>query len=156
MKDAKWIALFVVLGLAIAWFSSAPLRHSMTGSAAPAGATSRLQPEAPPPTVYAEGTVELAPGFHSNAPVLFLFARPSRGGMPLAVKRIPAPVFPVTFSLTLADSMAGGDYYRGDIQVMARLDADGFAGPKQPGDVETSVELHAGAPRSVRLVLDGK
>lgn len=155
MKDAKWIALFVVVGLAIAWFSSAPLRRSLTGSTGLTEA-GRLQPEVPAPALYAEGTVEIAPGFHSNAPVLFLIARPLAGGMPLAVKRIPAPVFPVTFSLTLADSMAGGDYYRGDIQVVARLDADGSAGPKQPDDVETSVEVKAGAPRSVHLLLDGK
>jgi cytochrome c-type biogenesis protein CcmH len=156
MKDAKWIALFVFLGLAIAWFSSAPLRRAVRGSASPADSLSRLQPEAPAPAVYAEGTVETAPTFHSKAPALFLIARPVAGGMPLAVKRIPAPLFPVTFSLTLADSMAGGDYYPGDIQVIARLDADGSAGPKQPDDVETSIEIKAGAPRTVHLVLDGK
>ena len=154
MRDLKFIVLFVLIGLGVAWFVSAPLRHRDTG--APAEQTSRLQPAAPPAQIYAEGTVETAPGFQSKAPALFLIARPEAGGMPVAVKRLPNPTFPVTFTLTPADSMAGGDFRHGDLTIIARLDADGSAGPRQPEDVETSTVLRDGAPRQVHLVLDGK
>ena len=43
--------------------------------------------------------------------------------MPVAVKRVAKPIFPVTFTLTLADSMAGGSFYDGDLTITARLDA---------------------------------
>lgn len=155
MRDARLIALFVVVGLVIAWMASGPLRKPVPAPA-PAEQTARLQPQAPPARVYAEGTVETVPGFASSAPALFIIARPAAGGMPVAVQRIQRPIFPVSFSLTLADSMAGGDYFTGDLTVIARLDADGSAGPAQPGDVETSVSLAAGESRSVRLVLSPK
>jgi hypothetical protein len=154
VKDAKFIAAFVVLGLVVAWFCSAPLRHPRVVDA-PAEQTSRQQ-EVPHAQIYAEGTVETAPGFNSTAPALFLIARPAAGGMPVAVKRLPHPVFPVTFSLSPADSMTGGDFHKGDLAIIARLDADGSAGPKQPGDVETSVVVKDGGARSVHLLLDGK
>jgi hypothetical protein len=153
MKDARLIAAFAVVGLVIAWFASAPLRRGPDQVTAPAEQTARLQDQAPPAQVYAAGTVEAAPGLTSRAPALFIIARPASGGMPVAVKRIPEPVFPVAFSLTMADSMAGGDYYGGDLTIIARLDADGSAGPVQPGDIESSAPLKAGEDRHVRLVL---
>jgi len=154
MRDVKHIVLFVLIGLGVAWIASGPLRRRDAG--APAEQTSRLQQEAPAPQIYAEGMVEAAPGFTSAAPALFLIARPVAGGMPVAVKRLPNPVFPVTFSLSLADSMTGGDFHKGDLTIIARLDADGAAGPQQPGDVDSSTVLKDGAPRAVHLVLDGK
>ncbi len=153
MRDLKFIVLFVLIGLGVAWFASAPMRRH--GVDAPAEQTTGLQQEAPPAQIYAEGVVEAAPGFTSAAPALFLIARPVAGGMPVAAKRLPHPIFPVNFSLSLADSMAGGDFHKGDLTIIARLDADGVAGPQQPGDVETSTVLKDGAPRAVHLVLDG-
>ena len=148
-KDASLIALFVALGVGIAWFSSGPLRS-------PSALNPPAHEFAPQAGLYAEGVVSLARGFTSKAPALFIIARPAEGGIPLAVKRVASPVFPVTFFLSAADQMVPGPFHDGDITVIARLDADGSAGPAQPGDVEISAFLKAGGDRSLQLVLDGK
>ena len=58
--------------------------------------------------------------------VLFIIARPSRGGgPPLAVKKIPAPKFPFPYSLSAQDVMMPGAVFSGKLYVTARLDKDG-------------------------------
>jgi cytochrome c-type biogenesis protein CcmH len=56
-------------------------------------------------------TIEMAPELQNNlqkSAVLFVFARETgQPGPPAAVKRIPAPSFPLTVTLTDADSMMG-------------------------------------------------
>jgi cytochrome c-type biogenesis protein CcmH len=69
--------------------------------------------------------------------VLFVIVRRPQGmPRPIAVKRIDRPQFPVSFELTNEDVMVEGSELRGMVNVLARLDKDGQAGPPQPGDLE--------------------
>lgn len=65
-----------------------------------------------------------------------ILKRPGGTGRPLAAKRIERPYFPVTFEITTADMIQQGTELRGMVDVSARLDKDGQAGPAQPGDIE--------------------
>jgi len=86
-----------------------------------------------------EGTVELeaghAPGTGARA-VLYIIARPAgaQGGPPLAVKRIVAPAFPVSFSLGPNDVMIQGTAFEGPLNLTARLDRDGDPLTREAGE----------------------
>ncbi len=91
------------------------------------------------------GTVRVADGLSDSVPigaVLFIIARRSAPGPPLAVKRISAPRFPLEFSLGPDDRMIQAIPFEGPLQVTARVDADGNATSRDPGD------LHGTAPGS--------
>jgi hypothetical protein len=76
---------------------------------------------------------ELAGKVPANA-VLFVIAR--RGaGPPLAVKRVEHPQFPVEFSIGPEDRMIQAMPFAGPIELSARLDGDGNATSRSPGDV---------------------
>jgi len=90
------------------------------------------------------GRVSIAPELASRVDphaVLFVIVRRPQGmPRPIAVKRVDAPTFPVTFEITKQDVMAEGSELRGMVSVLARLDKDGVAGPPQPGDLEGQFE----------------
>jgi cytochrome c-type biogenesis protein CcmH len=89
--------------------------------------------------------------------VLFVIVR-RPGGMPrpIAAKRIENPKFPVPFEITNADVMMQGSELRGMVDVIARLDRDGQAGPAQPGDIEGRYTKNPTLPggRDLEIVLD--
>lgn len=83
------------------------------------------------------GTVELAPEFAGRTPgnaVLFIIARHG-AGPPLAVKRVADPKFPVEFSIGPEDRMIQSMPFTGPIELTARIDGDGNATSRSPGDV---------------------
>ena len=83
------------------------------------------------------GTVELAPEFAGRTPpnaVLFIIARHG-AGPPLAVKRIAEPKFPFEFSIGPDDRMIKSMPFTGLIELTARIDGDGNATSRSPGDV---------------------
>jgi len=85
------------------------------------------------------GTVSVADELARRLPpgaVLFLIARRGGAGPPLAVLRIPSPRFPLEFSLGPEDRMIQTLPFAGEVQITARLDADGNAMSRQPGDLE--------------------
>ncbi len=104
------------------------------------------------------GTVRIAVGLSGSVPngaVLFIIARRGAVGPPLAVKRVSAPRFPFDFSLGPDDRMIQAIPFEGPLQVTARVDADGNATSRDPGD------LHGAAPGSfqpgatgIELLLD--
>lgn len=103
------------------------------------------------------GTVVLAPALRAQiAPsaVLFIIAR--RGdGPPVAVKRIPNPAFPVTFSLGPEDRMLRDRPFEGELMLVARLKRDGAAGPPAPGDLEGRLDRAVQVGQhGVRIKLD--
>lgn len=111
----------------------------------------------PPPPIAPSGpayriTVELAPG-HTPAPTatLFVFLRPGESGPPVAVKRLPAPRFPLQLTLAAGDSMMEGAEIPTEGILVARLDVDGSVSSRSPEDLETSSPATIGEP--VRLVL---
>jgi cytochrome c-type biogenesis protein CcmH len=87
--------------------------------------------------------------------VLFVVARSPGGGPPLAVKRIEAPRFPVDFELGPDDRMIQTLPFRGPLILTARLDGDGNASSRSPGDVQGSVPAPVNpGDTGVRIVLD--
>ena len=86
------------------------------------------------------GIVTLDPALASKmspTDVLFVIVkRPSGPPRPLAALRIERPTFPVPFEITNADVMVQGSELKGVVNIIARLDKDGSAGPAQPGDIE--------------------
>jgi len=104
------------------------------------------------------GTVSVAEGLAGRVPpnaVLFLIARRGGSGPPLAVERIVSPRFPLEFSLGPEDRMIQTLPFAGELQISARLDADGNAMSRQPGDLEgrASGPVSPGAT-GVTVVLD--
>jgi len=104
------------------------------------------------------GTVVLAPEFEGRTPanaVLFIIAR--RGaGPPLAVKRVPDPHFPHAFSIGPEDRMIQSMPFVGPIELSARIDSDGNATSRSPGDVAGTAQggpVQPGA-KDVVIVLD--
>lgn len=89
--------------------------------------------------------------------VLFIIVRRPQGPpRPIAVKRIDTPRFPVSFEISNADVMVEGSELRGMVNVVARLDRDGQAGPPQPGDLEGEFEKNptlVGA-RNIQIVIE--
>ena len=89
--------------------------------------------------------------------VLFVIVRrPGGTPRPVAAKRIENPKFPVPFEITNADVMVQGSELRGMVDVMARLDRDGQAGPAQPGDIEGRYAKNPTLPggRDLEIILD--
>ncbi|GAB2653503.1 tetratricopeptide repeat protein [Arenimonas aestuarii] len=92
----------------------------------------------------------LAPG-----DTLYVFARTLEGGLPVAVKRLPAESFPVTVSLSDADGLMPAQKLSGQARVllMARISRSGDAGAS-PGDLEAmAVELDVADGANATLVI---
>ncbi|MDR3606904.1 MAG: hypothetical protein P4M08_05925 [Oligoflexia bacterium] len=88
------------------------------------------------------GTVQISPALKDKIKpeaVLYLIARQTDSGPPIAVKRITQPFqFPIEFSITARDSMMGGDTLDGKFQLSARISQSGSATPANPGDLQTA------------------
>jgi hypothetical protein len=78
-------------------------------------------------------TLELDPAARAKTGVLFVIARNPAGGPPAAVKRLQGVTFPVTITLSSADSMMGQPL-PAKFRLEARLDSDGDASTKPPTD----------------------
>lgn len=116
--------------------------------------------EASDPGSRIRGTVRLAPGLEvdaSRGAVVFVMARP--GGMPeaapVAVARVADPQFPLDFEIGVADMMAPEEEFAGEFELMVRLDTDGNATTRLPGDLQgVSTEPVPAGSEGVVLVLD--
>ncbi len=105
------------------------------GRGAPPLAAEAAETNGPP----IRGTVSVADELSGQLPpgaVLFLIARRGGAGPPLAVERFASPRFPLEFSLGPEDRMLETLPFAGEVQITARLDADGNAMSRQPGDLE--------------------
>ncbi len=113
---------------------------------------------APDPNSQVAGTISVATALTEKIPAgasLFIIARKAgeaAGGPPLAVKRIPAPTFPLEFSIGQANTMLPGAVFEGDIDLHARLDQDGTVRPSA-GDIEGRITARAG-DAGLQLVLN--
>lgn len=124
-----------------------PEGHPPTGGA---------QVGTPPPTGAAvksivKGTIVVDEALKGQIPhgVLFVIARLPGGvrGPPVLVKKIPSPTFPIPFELTTADAMMPGMPIPEKLKIQARLDQDGDAISRTPGDLfgETQDLVDVGA-----------
>lgn len=85
------------------------------------------------------GTIRLAPELEGRVPegaVLFLIARRGAAGPPLAVKRLSVPSFPFDFELGPEDRMIQTMPFTGPMELSARVDRDGNATSRTPGDLQ--------------------
>jgi hypothetical protein len=123
-------------------------------------------PSAPAPSAAAPagesiaGKVKIDPSVTAPAGArLFVIVRPSGSperGPPLAVKPYDSVQFPVDFEVGPGDVMIQGMPFVGPFDVYARLDADGNAMTRDPGDLELSAPKSNVKPgeRAIELVLD--
>lgn len=134
-----------------------------TGSAPAAIETQRAA--APPPAAATgatseaiQGTLELAPDLVGRVPpgaVLYLMAKAGQGGPPVAVVRIPNPSFPMQFSIGPDDRMNQSMPFADQVLISVRVDADGNAMTRNPGDLEGVSETpNALGDRGVTLLID--
>jgi cytochrome c-type biogenesis protein CcmH len=123
-------------------------------AAAPSGAADERGTLGPP----IRGTVTIAPELVARAPkgaVLFLIARRGLSGPPTAVKRIQNPSFPVAFELGPEDRMIQAMPWSGPLQLTARLDSDGNATTRSPGDLQGAAQSPANpGDAEIQIVLD--
>jgi tetratricopeptide (TPR) repeat protein len=127
------------------------------GPISPSPASAPAAPSAPTATPAApreDGftiNIALAPG--AVAPqraILFVALSGPVSGPPAAVRRIDSPSFPLTITLTQADSMMGAELpAEGTVNV--RLDADGSASTRGPEDLSASGELRLGGSIDLQL-----
>ena len=111
------------------------------------GAVPPSRAEGPPPPAISPSIAPpnaLASALATSRPdqgVLFVIARPqgATGGPPLAVLRIPNPSFPLDFSIGPENVMIPTMQFAGPISLSARLDADGNAMTRGPGDISSPV-----------------
>jgi hypothetical protein len=116
-------------------------------AAAPAASAAGVEP--------IRGVIRLRDGVAAPPDsVLFLVARSTAGGPPLAAKRLPPGPFPLAFELGSGDTMLAGRPLHGPLLLSARLDADGDASSKSPDEphAELSEPVLPGA-QGVELVL---
>ena len=109
--------------------------------------------EAPP----IRGVVEVSPELSGRVPsggVLFLIARSGGGGPPLAVVRVPEPSFPLSFEIGPENRMIPTIPFAGELKLSARLDQDGDAASRAPGDLQGVAEgAHAPGTTGVTITL---
>ena len=95
------------------------------------------------PGAAVRGNVRLSSSAEGAQGTLFIIARPqgASGGPPLAVLRVAAPEFPFAFELGPDQVMIPGMRFEGPIDLTARLDGDGDAMTRDPGDPQTESPL---------------
>lgn len=135
-----------------------------TPAAPPFAAARGNPPTAQPRAQVAEGAairgrVHLDPDLEGGVTgegVLFVIARSagSSAGPPLAVVRIPGPRFPVDFEIGPGNVMISGVRFEGPIALSARLDRDGNAMTRAPGDVQGALPRSVVPGATVEIVLD--
>jgi len=158
-REASDVAVGPISGLVP---GGAPITVALGGPAG-AAAPAPVAPVAPVAGAGSgpiEGKIALDPAVGPAAgAALYVIVRPAGSpdrGPPVAVRKYDHPSFPLSFSVGPDDMMMEGSTFSGPFDVWARLDGDGDAASRQPGDVETSkpaAQISAGA-RSIDLVLD--
>jgi cytochrome c-type biogenesis protein CcmH len=132
-------------------------RAESAGAPGPPGEGGRGAPPASAQAPVA-GSISVADALQHQATegaVLFVIARNAGGGPPLAVKRIPSPSFPVEFELGPDDRMIQQLPFVGPLTLSARLDSDGNATTRTPGDLEGRLEGEVPTGSSgIRIELD--
>lgn len=116
-------------------------------------------PAIPPGGPAVEGEIVLSPNLKPKAKagaVLFLSVRQDEGGTPgqvLAVDRFETKGLPVRFSVDASKAMVPGTSFKGNVLVMARIDQDGDAMTKSPGDLQGMAKAQIPA-KGVRVTID--
>ena len=125
-----------------------------TGGGGPAPTSAPVATEGDP----IRGRIVLAPDLADRVPasaVLFLIARAGEAGPPTAVVRVASPSFPLEFEIGPDDRMIETMPFTGPFRLSARVDADGSATSRNPGDLRGEVAGRvATGTAGVELVID--
>lgn len=104
------------------------------------------------------GVLKLAPALEGRVPdgaILFVIARMGPAGPPTAVLRVPDPEFPLEFAIGPEHRMLEQMPFTGPFTLSARVDADGHAISKNPGDLSGAAEgTHSPGATDIELVID--
>lgn len=106
------------------------------------------------------GALKIADALKAKAApgaTIFLVARMAMDGAPgpvVAVQRYTVGAWPQPFELTQDNVMLAGMSLKGKVVLTARVDQDGDAMTKQPGDIEGATPAITVPAQSVDLVLD--
>ena len=97
------------------------------------------------------GEIDVAPELKAKVTpehVIFVSARKSGGGgPPLAAKRLAMSELPIGFQLSKDDAMMqGGPPFEGELELTVRIDGDGDAMTRQPGDLVWKAPATVGGP----------
>ena len=104
------------------------------------------------------GTITIASSLHAHAPkqngVLFIIAR-NLGGVPVAVKRIVNPAFPVSYTLGPEDLVVPGTHPKEALNVEVEMNTHGNVGSPVRDDLAGAYPdpVHTGDAR-VHIVID--
>lgn len=122
------------------------------------GGLAQARPSTQPasaPSKPIRGVITLGKKLESGT--LFLILRPkgAKKGPPIAVRRYVKPKFPLKFELDSKNVMIPGTSFEGPFDLFARMDQDGNAMTKQPGDMVNAkpVAVRPGDLK-VKLALD--
>jgi tetratricopeptide (TPR) repeat protein len=98
-------------------------------------------------------TLDLDPAAKSRTGVIYVIGRAAgvAAGPPIAVKRVPAGTFPITFEFSSSDSMMGQPL-PATMRIEARLDSDGDAMTRNAAD-PSAVQDGVAAGSEIRLAL---
>lgn len=104
------------------------------------------------------GTIDIKPELAAQvAPgdSLFIAARKGQGGPPLAVARLTLGPFPIAFELTKDNVMvAGAGELDGVVELTVRIDKDGDAMTRNPGDLFAKVPGVQVGDTAIKVVID--
>lgn len=97
-------------------------------------------------------TLSLDPATPDRGGIIYIIARGTEAGHPVAVRRIDTNAFPVTLDFGAGDSMMGATTLPDKVRIEARLDSDGDAGTNDPADPRAFADgVSAGASVSLKL-----
>ena len=110
------------------------------------------------PTQVLEGTITIDPkltgGVKAGDAVFLVVRSGSATGPILAVDRLDASAGqPMPFRLSGANAMMAGSKFEGDVWIIARVDKDGEARSRSPGDIEGRLQAKIPA-KGLLLKLD--
>lgn len=109
------------------------------GRIAGGGIVEERPPVVPGGGASVSGTIDITPELFARlrgSETLYVMARRSAGGPPVAVKRFRGLRFPMAYTLTEADQAVQGPPFAGEVTIVARIDLDGNASVPQAGDME--------------------
>lgn len=136
---------------------AAPAQHPATAATTPPSPHSfPAEREGESAKTLLSGTISLDPSITQSpgsAVTVFIIARTGPGkGKPVLARRIDAQSFPLTFTLTGADSMMAGEK-PAEVSLEARIDLDGDAMTREPGSPTARLASVSLGSKAVALTL---
>lgn len=150
--------LFGLLGIFYQVHQETKRQKEMTTTAMQSELGSAMDTPSPAVDKPITGTVSLDPKLKNAWPkkfVIFLVAKGPEGGPPAAVKRLTEKP-PFSFILSSADAMIPGSPLQGPLRLTVRVDQDGDAVTRTPGDLLGAAEKEVQPGDSIAITISEK